>query len=193
MTRKVVLELSEQDIDYFRNVMEETWKRNAQRSEKEIFEEARRLIERTRKPEPPEYVRKRLADLETLISMLEDDEWPLEQEQRGRIVAAITYFADPQDLIPDTVPGLGFLDDALLASLVIDELEHNLAGFREFCEYRKNQEEVRGEEGHVSREDWLAAKRRQIFLQIARRQRESRRHGSTEGPTDPILRYMSYP
>lgn len=42
-------------------------------------------------------------------------------------------------------------------------------------------------------QDGLVSRRRQIFMQIRRRQREARRHGSREGPTDPILRYMSYP
>ena len=42
-------------------------------------------------------------------------------------------------------------------------------------------------------QDELVSRRRQIFMQIRRRQREARRHGSREGPTDPILRYMTYP
>lgn len=53
---------------------------------------------------------------------------------RERVVVALSYFAEPQDLIPDNVPGLGFLDDALLAELVIEELEPDVAGYREFCD-----------------------------------------------------------
>lgn len=193
MARKLELEFSDSDLVHFRQVMDETWRRTANLGEKEILDQARRLLERARNTEGPEYVRQRLQDVGTLISMLEDSGWPLEQEDRGRIFVALSYFAEPQDMIPDNVPGLGFLDDALLAELVIEELEHDLAGYREFCEYRKNQEALRGKDAHVGREDWLASRRRQIFMQIRRRQRESRRHGSREGPTDPILRYMSHP
>lgn len=193
MTRTLALELSDSDIDYYRKVMDETWRRKAKQGESAIIDEARRLLDRAEKSETPEYVRQRLDDLRTLISMLEDSEWPLDKEDRGRIVAALSYFSEPQDMIPDSIPGLGFLDDALLAELVIGELGHELSGYREFCDFREHQEITLGKEAHVGREDWLAAKRRQIFLQIRRRQRESRRHSSSETPTDPILRYMTYP
>jgi Protein of unknown function (DUF1232) len=92
-------------------------------------------------------------------------------------------------MIPDKIPGLGFLDDALMAELVIRELKHELDGYRDYCEYRENEATLRGK--NASRADWLAAKRRQIFLRIKRRQREGTRHGSTEGWTLPILRYKS--
>ncbi len=189
MPLKLELNLTDGDLAYYRELMEATWQRNASREEKELVEGARRLLAQSRKAEVPEYVRKRLDDLDALISMLEDGEWPLEQGQRRRIIAAMSYFADPKDMVPDKIPGLGFLDDALMAELVIGELEHELEGYREFSEYREKEEALRGKEAQVSREDWLAAKRRQIFLRIQRRRQEYRRHGSTDGPTDPILRY----
>jgi len=170
--------------------MDDTWQRNARRDERELLANARRLLEQCRGTTVPPYVEKRLGDLGVLISMLEDSDWPLEDQERGRIVAAMSYFADPADLIPDKIPGLGFLDDALMAELVIQELAHELDGYREFCAYRAQEEELRGKE-HVSREDWLAAKRRQVMLRLKRQREERRRHGSHDGPTDPILRYMS--
>jgi uncharacterized membrane protein YkvA (DUF1232 family) len=119
--------------------------------------------------------------------MLDDAEWPLETDDRNRIVAAIGYFAVAKDMIPDKIPGIGFLDDALVAELVARELKPELDGYREFCEFRDN-ETQRGK-ANVTREDWLASKRRQILLRIKRRRQERRRHGSRSSPTDPILRY----
>ena len=29
------------------------------------------------------------------------------------ILGALVYFCDPEDLIPDNIPGLGYLDDAI--------------------------------------------------------------------------------
>jgi uncharacterized membrane protein YkvA (DUF1232 family) len=191
MTLKLVIELGDADLEYYRKIANTTWRRNAQRGEKELVDGASELLRQSQKAQAPECVRKRLDDLGTLIAMLEDSEWALEQEDRQRIVAAISYFADPTDIIPDRLPGLGFLDDALMAELVIRELKHELEGYRDFCEYREKQEILRGKDVRVSRDDWLAAKRRQIFLRIKRRQRESRRHGSRDAPTDPILSYRS--
>jgi len=188
MSVKIVLELSEQDLDYYRGVMDSVWKRNQKRAEKELVDGARRLLKQATKVAAPEYVRSRLADLEFLCSMLDDTEWPLEADDRNRIIAAVGYFAVAKDMIPDKIPGIGFLDDALMAELVARELKPELDGYRDFCEYRDNETKLRGRT-KVTREEWLASKRRQIWLRIRRRQQERRRHGSTDAPTNPILRY----
>ena len=179
MPEKIVLELSDDDLVYFRRVMEDVWKNNAKRAEKELVDGARRLLRQATKIKAPEYVQSRLADLGVLVEMFDDKEWPLPDEDRRRIVAALGYFAVAKDLIPDKIPGIGLLDDALMAELVMRELKHEVTGYRDFCEYRDNEATLRGNK--ASREDWLAAKRRQIFMRIKRRQGERRRHSSLFG------------
>lgn len=188
MPVKIVLELSEEDLDYYRKVMDSVWKKNQKRAEKELVDGARRLLKQATKAKAPEYVQSRLAELDVLCSMLDDPDWPLEEDDRNRIRAALGYFAVAKDMIPDKIPGLGFLDDALMAELIARELQAELDGYRAFCEYRENEATLRGNT-KATREGWLAAKRKQIWLRIKRRQQERRRHHSTDGPTHPILRY----
>ena len=64
MSLKVVLELSDEDLAYYRRVMDSVWKRNQKRGEKELIDGARRLLKQATKAGAPEYVRSRLADLE---------------------------------------------------------------------------------------------------------------------------------
>jgi uncharacterized membrane protein YkvA (DUF1232 family) len=187
MTLKIVLELSDDDLAYFRQVMDAVWRHNAKRAEKELMDGARRLLKQAQKAKAPAYVQERLNELGILLTMLDDPEWPLEENDRKRIAAAVGYFAVAKDMIPDKIPGIGFLDDALMAELVMRELKDEADGYRDFCEYRDNEQTLRGKT-NVSRADWLAAKRRQIFMRIRRRQ-ESRRQRSNDGPTHPILRY----
>jgi uncharacterized membrane protein YkvA (DUF1232 family) len=188
MPLKITLELSDDDLSYYARVMDSIWKNNKNRAEKELIDGARRLLKQATKAKAPEYVQERLADLEVLCSMLDDPQWLLEGDDRARISAAVGYFAVPKDMIPDKIPGLGFLDDALMAELVGRELKPELDGYRDFCNYRDNERKLRGK-SDVSREDWLASKQRQIWLRIKRRQQERRRHGSTDGPTPSLLRY----
>jgi len=54
---------------------------------------------------------------------------------------------------------------------VTRELEPELDGYKAFCEYRDSEQQHRGKT-KVSRLEWLAAKRRQIWMRIKRRQRE---------------------
>jgi uncharacterized membrane protein YkvA (DUF1232 family) len=188
MSLKIVLELGEEDLGYYRRVMDSVWKRNQKRAEKDLIDGARRLLKQATKVRAPEYVVSRLADLDVLCSMLDDPEWPLEADDRNRIVSGIGYFAVANDMIPDKIPGLGLLDDALMAELIARELKPELDGYRAFREYRDNEATLRGNT-NVSRGDWLAAKRRQIWLRIKRRQQERRRHSSRYSPTPSILRY----
>lgn len=186
MPLNIVLDLSDEDLQYFARVMDSVWKKNAKKPERELIDGARKLIKQAHKAKAPEYVRKRLEDVGLLIDLLDDAEWAveLEAEDRRRILAAVGYFAVPKDMISDKVPGIGYLDDAVVADLVIRELKHDIKGYRDFVAYRE-QSASGGKK--VGRGDWLATKRKQLFGRI-RRHRE-RMKGSNEGLTHPILRY----
>ena len=51
--------------------------------------------------------------------MLKDVGWPMPDSERQKAIAALAYFVDPYDLIPDRIPGLGFLDDAIAIELAV--------------------------------------------------------------------------
>jgi uncharacterized membrane protein YkvA (DUF1232 family) len=185
---KLTFELGDSDLEHYREIMREAGRRAVDREEKGLLAATRQLIEQVRKSTAPEFVRKRLGDLETLIGMLEDGEWGLEGEDRERVVTGIAYFSDPLDLIPDSVPGLGFLDDAVMVELIVRDLQHEVEAYRDFCRYREKREQSVGKTSSVSREEWLSAKREQMFLRMRRRRDERRRHGYS-GPL--ILRYRN--
>jgi hypothetical protein len=43
-------------------------------------------------------------------------------ELRKKILFALQYFIDPNDDIPDSIPKLGFLDDAAVVRWIVDDL-----------------------------------------------------------------------
>jgi len=122
----------------------------------------RELFAKARAKKLPEFIASRLERLEKLVDMVEDSEWQLPDEDLARVLNAIAYFANPEDLIPDRVPGIGFLDDAIMAELVVESLDGELTAYEEFCAYRTAEERRRSNKGqntNVGREDWLADKR----------------------------------
>lgn len=48
------------------------------------------------------------------------------------VVAALIYFVNPCDIIPDFVTGLGFLDDATVVGLVIKSFQDEIELFRQY-------------------------------------------------------------
>jgi uncharacterized membrane protein YkvA (DUF1232 family) len=47
-------------------------------------------------------------------------------------IAAIIYFVNPFDIIPDFIFGIGFLDDAAVIAFVINAIREEMERFREF-------------------------------------------------------------
>jgi uncharacterized membrane protein YkvA (DUF1232 family) len=115
-------------------------------------------------------VLQRIERLQVLIDMLRDDEWSLTDSERNNVVAALAYFADPEDIIPDNVPVLGYIDDAIMIELVVTELAHEIDAFEDFCRYRQ-EEASRNRNPDVSRDEWLASKRRDLHARMRRRRR----------------------
>lgn len=134
---KVTFELKPKDIRYFRERLKQVRKSGSEREEEVVIAGAAQLVVDAREADPPEFVVERITKLELLIEMLRDEEWRLEGPDRERILDALTYFVDPDDLIPDKLPGIGYIDDAIMIELVARELTHEIQAYADFCAYRK--------------------------------------------------------
>ncbi|HWP94874.1 MAG TPA: YkvA family protein [Gammaproteobacteria bacterium] len=167
---KVTFELSAKDIRHFRQLIKQAQVAATHLGEEAVLGAAERLFTRAKAARVPDFVAERVQQLKALVDMVRDPDWKLGPADRKRVLAALAYFSNPVDLIPDNVPGLGFLDDAIMIELVMRELRHEVEAYADFCRFRER-EKPRG--GKVDRAAWLADKRRQLFERIRqRRQRE---------------------
>ena len=180
MSLKVIIELSNTDLGHFRRVMREARALAEQRGAEEIMAAAGALLSKVESEAAPDFIRDRLESITGLIDMVRDEEWQLPEAERARVLNALAYFCEPEDIIPDEVPGLGLLDDAIMVELVVRELRHEIEAYRDFCGFRKAQDE-RGEDA-VDRESWLDARRKALQSRMRnrrRRERERRRGGGS--------------
>lgn len=181
MPLDITFTLSDQDLDHFQAIVNKAKSAMAETPSGEAIEAAaRQLISDAKEGDLPDFIGARLAKLETIINMVGDEEWQLSDEDRTRVLGALVYFCDPEDLIPDHIPGLGFLDDAIYVELVIRELKAEIESYTEFCEFRKAEEARRkaaGEDPHVEREEWLKDKRATLHTRM-RKRRSGRSTGS---------------
>jgi uncharacterized membrane protein YkvA (DUF1232 family) len=175
MPINIAFQLTDVDLEYFRKAMRDVRANAHSRDEHFIISAASRLVKETGARELPEFVRERLTKLEGLIRMLEDVEWRLEGDHRARVLGAIAYFAEPKDLVPDQIPGLGFLDDAIMIKILEEEFRHELWGFRQFAKFRAGAEQRPWTSVARTRlPERLAEKRRQIRGEVDRKKRERR-------------------
>jgi uncharacterized membrane protein YkvA (DUF1232 family) len=175
MSMKIQFELDEGDLKHFRSVMKKAREAQSHLDDVAIVSAARGMLEGARKSKLPTFIAERLERLQHLIDMVDDQGWALPDTERRHVLSALTYFADPQDMIPDDVPVLGFLDDAIMIELVLRELKHETEAYEDFCRFRSAEAARRGEDAsRLGRVDW-AESRRQALLSRMRRRRKADR------------------
>lgn len=169
MALRVTFDLDDEDLRHFRLIMHKARTASAAIAPEDIVAAAEALLARIDDARVPTFVRDRLQKLRLMISMLTDIEWRLPHDEARRVLNALAYFTEPEDLIPDQIPGLGFLDDAIMIELVVRELRHELDAYQDFCDYRDREPGRRGTAERVSREKWLAHRRKELQSRMRRR------------------------
>jgi uncharacterized membrane protein YkvA (DUF1232 family) len=160
---KISFELGDRDLLYFRERLKVVRSGEHATDEGVVLSSAKQLVAQILAEETPEFVRDRITKLSLLVRMLEDTEWRLEGADRLRVLEVLAYFVDPDDLIPDRIPGLGYLDDAIMVELIAQELKHDIKAYEDFCAFRKGvPNEEAGEKLEARRESLQARMRRRM-------------------------------
>jgi uncharacterized membrane protein YkvA (DUF1232 family) len=170
MPLAINFELSDRDLEHFNQAIKAAAFSAGSKTSEEIVTAAGKLLEEASKVELPDFIAMRLDKLDALIAMVRDEGWELPEEDRQRVLSALVYFADPDDIIPDEVPVLGYFDDAIAIEMCVRELKHELDAYEEFCEYRQGEADRRGiEPPKVGRAEWLANRRNELQDRMHRR------------------------
>lgn len=191
MSFVIHFELSDQDLEHFQSAMQAARETASGKTAEDIIASAGNLLVEAQKTKVPDFISERLLQLDMLIAMVRDEGWALGEEDRQRVLSALVYFADPTDAIPDHVPVLGFLDDAIMIELCVRELGPEIEAYDEFCEYREREAGRRGEDpASVGRADWLESRREE--LQDRMHRRRDRGFGSGYGRSSGWASGKSY-
>jgi uncharacterized membrane protein YkvA (DUF1232 family) len=174
MPYKLTIELSDRDLRHFRRELKKARDSVQIADDEEILGAAADMVKAMQGTDLPDFVTERLEQLDTLIAMVTDEDWPLEDDERNPVLSGLAYLCDPEDLIPDNIPGIGMLDDAVMIELVFRELRHELEAYDDFRAYRESltrHSVVRQAAADVAEK--LARRRVQLMARMRRRrQRE---------------------
>lgn len=184
MSLRITLDFSEKDLERFRDMARKAMDNTREQKPQQIVASARKLIEEaSARGKSSEFVRERLGMLDLLIDMLEDEGWGMKDVGRQRVLAALAYFNDPQDLIPDNIPGLGFLDDAIMIELMTRELRPEIDAYQDFVKYRNAEAKRRGmKPEELNRGDFLKSREQALLSRMRRRRRGGGGGGSGKSP-----------
>ena len=170
MSLRISFELDSDDLQHLARLMEQSLAKVDSASPESILHGAHEMLAASADKPMPQFMRKRQQQLQSLVDMVEDEAWNLPHRNRLRVISALAYFVLADDLIPDHIPGLGFLDDAIMIELVARELKPELEAYLDFCEFRQ-QKTTREGEPDVSRTKWLDEKRKTLMGRMHRRRK----------------------
>jgi uncharacterized membrane protein YkvA (DUF1232 family) len=172
VTLRISFELDENDLKHFRLIMDEARKGTRGMPPEDIVAAAENIFKDVPDSDSPGFIIERLNRLKLMTRMLSDIEWRLPHRDATRVLNALAYFAEPEDLIPDHIPGLGFLDDAIMIELVVRELKHEIEAYQDFCDYRERLAKS-GDSADASRSSWLDNRRKELQARMRRRRLRS--------------------
>ncbi len=183
MSLHISFELSDSDLEHFFEVMLRARENAKGHSQQQIIDGAEQLMTQVNQSDATDFIRARMGQLETLIGMLIDEGWGLVEDDRERVLTALSYFCEAEDLIPDDIPGFGFLDDAIMIEIVCKELEHEIQAYREFVVFRTTEAIRRGIDAPVmQKSDWLEERRQQLHSRMRRRRKGHTSGSKTKSP-----------
>lgn len=174
---KISFELSDRDLNFFRKALKQSREAVRDAEESEIIDAVTDVLNKIRQNEPlPDFVGKRIPQLESFISMLTDDEWQLPDADRERLLATFVYFADPEDILADDIPVIGYLDDVIIIELVVRELHHVRIAYDDFCQFRDEYDKKNGKKfDAVVRRDRIDRRRQQLHQRMQRRSAQQKK------------------
>jgi uncharacterized membrane protein YkvA (DUF1232 family) len=121
---------------------------------------ARRVLERYPMGARPAFVDSRMKAMQRLQRLVADDGWKADADVRERVEAVRAYLDNPDDLLPDHLPSIGLIDDALLIDLALQALQGELADYEDFCHFRRVAADfarVEIDDTALTREQWQEA------------------------------------
>jgi len=186
MSLAITIELGDADLKHFIDAMQRAQEEAKHLSPREVTDAASKLLVEGHQVKLPQFIAERLSKLDSMIAMVNDQGFALPEEDRQRVLACLTYFANPKDIIPDNVPVLGFLDDAIMIELCVRELQHEIEAYEDFVVYRNEEAKRRGVDPatlKTERVEWAEARRVELLDRMKRRRLQSYSGGGGWSPT----------
>ena len=113
-----------------------------------------------------------------MLRMLSDDEWQLPESDREYLLATFVYFADPEDILRDDIPVIGYLDDVIIIEIASRELKHVREAYDDFCAFRDRFEQDAGKKlDPVIRRDRIDRRRQQLHQRMQQRSARQKKSG----------------
>lgn len=121
---------------------------------------AQRALDRYPDGSQPAFVTSRLDALRRVAALMDDPGWDAGADLLDCFRTVHDYMEDPAGLLPDDLPVVGRLDDAVLIDVALQLHREELADYEDFCRFRRvaaDYASVPVAETGITRDHWMQA------------------------------------
>ncbi len=127
--KKIIMnELSDKQ----KRIFEDNVKKISRKDEEKVLSQIGKEIEKLKglvEKKASVKIENLISDTELLLSMLDAKDFPLSESSRKWVIFALNYLVSDFDLIPDSIPNIGYYDDALIVAWVKNLLDNDITRF----------------------------------------------------------------
>ena len=179
------LELKEDALERFNALVKVLNPDHACFTADQIAGAARRVLRAAAKGQESTFIKVRIRRAGEMRAALKDPQWQVTADHEHKMREMVAYLDDMHGLIPNDLPIVGLLDDAILVDVAMDALRVELDEYADFCRFRLAQAGVRDVAVSLietDREEWMTerAQERRLELQLRRVRGASYTRGTME-------------
>ncbi len=163
------------EVEYFNSVLALLGRAAPPLQTDQLATAARMLNEDTADDAPSACIQQRIEHAQLLEQLLQDRDWEPNPQVSRELTLVVAYLHASRQLIPDTVPGVGQLDLAIVIDTVWPKLTAEVANFLDYRRLRHVEAQRQGrsdEEIDFNRSRWLEL--REIEARLHEHQRRVR-------------------
>lgn len=175
MSLDMHLHLHERELSPFRDALAASTQSATTRNPRKLLEEARQQLHAARESSAAAYLGKHFDVMAQVIAFLEDRDFSQDSCARSAALGALAYFVEPNDLIPDSEPKFGLLDDSIVLNLAIEQCRSEWQAWVEYTEFKQGHPQF----SIADRDAWMRLREEELALALRYRQRRARRASDT--------------
>ena len=179
------LELREDALDRFNTVVRKLDPDHAEFSADQVAGAARRVLRAATKGQESTFIKVRMRRAGEVRAALKDSQWDITPSLEVKMRELVDYLDDMHGLIPNDLPIVGLLDDAILVDVAMDALRNELDEYADFCRFRISEAgrcDIAVNAVRITRDAWMdeRAQERRLEQQLKRVRGASYTRGAME-------------
>jgi len=183
------LDLHDEGMVRFNAIVKRLSPEHAPFSADQIAGAARRVLRASMKGQESAFIKVRMRRAGEMRSALKDTQWSIPAPLEAKMREIIAYLDDPTSLIPNDVPVVGCLDDAILVDIAMDSLRGELEDFADFCRFRWSEAaRLQTNDVQTDREHWMAERQQEKRLEQQLRRVRNTDYARDAGSAGPVFR-----